>query len=132
MNTSMKTYKIFVNHQGSSEAVKQGWSWPGFFFNFIWALIKRMWVLGVTLMILSFVLGFFEGTTEVSSGKEAASRISAFTSVLNLVIAVIFGVNGNKWREKNLLSRGYKYQYTVDARNPEAAIASWFTEGKSD
>jgi hypothetical protein len=125
----MKTYKIFVNPQGSSEVVKQGWSWPGFFFNFIWALIKRMWVLGVTLMILTFVLGFFEGTTEVSYGKEAASGIGAFTSVLNLVIAVIFGVNGNKWREKNLLSRGYKYQYTVDARNPEAAIASWFTDG---
>jgi hypothetical protein len=127
----MKTYRIYVNPQGSSEAVKQGWSWPGFFFNFIWALIKRMWVLGVVLMILSIALGFAEGTVEVSSGKQAASVISAFTSILNLVIAVVFGVKGNKWREKNLISRGYKYQDTVDAQNPEAAIALWFTEGNT-
>jgi len=128
----MKTYKIFVNPQGTSEAVKQGWSWPGFFFNFIWALVKKMWVLGVVLMILSIALGFVEGTVEGSSGKETASGISAFTSILNLVIAVVFGVKGNKWREKNLISRGYKYQDTVDAQNPEAAIALWFTEGEID
>ena len=71
----MKKYKIFVNPQGSSEAVKQGWSWPGFFFNIIWALIKRMWVLGVVLMMLTFALGFMEGTIELSSGKEAADRV---------------------------------------------------------
>jgi hypothetical protein len=80
----MKTYNIYVNPQGAGEAVKQGWSWPGFFFNFIWALIKRIWVLGVVLMILSFALGFAEGTIEVSYGKNAASVISAFTSILNL------------------------------------------------
>jgi hypothetical protein len=68
----MKTYNIYVNPQGAGEAVKQGWSWPGFFFNFIWALIKRIWVLGVVLMILSFALGFAEGTIEVSYGKNAA------------------------------------------------------------
>jgi len=109
--------------------VKQGWSWPGFFFNFIWALIKRMWVIGVVLIILSIALGFVEGTVEVSSGKEVASVINAFVSILNLVIAVIFGVKGNQWREKNLITRGYKYQDTVDAQNPEAAIALWFTKG---
>lgn len=125
----MKTYKIFVNPQGSSEAVKQGWSWPGFFFNFIWALIKRMWVIGVVLIILSIALGFVEGTVEVSSGKEVASVINVFVSILNLVIAVVFGVKGNQWREKNLITRGYKYQDTVDAQNPEAAIALWFTKG---
>ena len=112
--------------------MKQGWSWPGFFFNFVWALIKRMWVLGIALMILSIALGFAEGTVEVSSGKEVASGISVITSILNLVIAVVFGAKGNKWREKNLISRGYKYQDTVDAENPEAAIALWFTEGKID
>ena len=126
----MKTYKIFVSPQGNSEALKQGWSWPGFFFNFIWALIKRMWVLGVVLMVLSIALGFIEGTVEVSSGKEVASGISVITSILNLVIAVVFGVKGNKWREKKLISCGYKYQDTVDAENPEAAVALWFTEGK--
>ena len=128
----MKTYKIFVNPQGTGEAVKQGWSWPGFFFNIIWALIKKMWVLGGVLLFIFIGLGVVEGTVEVSSGKEAASGLNVITSILNIVVSVVFGVNGNKWREKNLLSRGYEYQDTVEAQNPEAAIASWFKNSKSD
>jgi len=128
----MKTYKIYVNPQGTGEAIKQGWSWPGFFFNIIWALIKKMWLLGGVLLFVSIGLGIVEGTIEVSSGKEAASGLNVITSILNIVVSVVFGVNGNKWREKNLLSRGYEYQDTVDAQNPEAAIASWFKDSKSD
>ena len=128
----MKAYKIYVNPQGTGEAVKQGWSWPGFFFNIIWALIKKMWVLGGVLIFIFIGLGVIEGTIEVSSGKDAASGLNVITSILNIVVSVIFGVNGNKWREKNLLSRGYDYQDTVDAQNPEAAIASWFKNSNSD
>jgi hypothetical protein len=123
---------LYVNPQGTSEAVKQGWSWPGFFFNIIWALIKKMWVLGGVLLFVSIAIGVVEGTIEASSGKEAASGLNVLTSILNIVVSVVFGVNGNKWREKNLLSRGYEYQDTVEAQNPEAAIASWFKNSKSD
>jgi len=128
----MKTYKIFVNPQGTGKAVKQGWSWPGFFFNIIWALIKKMWVLGGVLLFVFIGLGVVEGTIEVSSGKEAASGLNVITSILNIVVSIVFGVNGNKWREKNLLSRAYEYQDTVEAQNPEAAIALWFKNSKSD
>ena len=37
----MKTYKIFKNPTGQYEAVKQGWSWPAFFFGGIWACVKK-------------------------------------------------------------------------------------------
>ena len=39
----MKTYKIFKNPTGQYEAVKQGWSWPAFFFGGIWACVKKIW-----------------------------------------------------------------------------------------
>ncbi len=38
----MKEFKIFEYPEGSNEAVKQGWSWPGFFFGPIWAMAKKM------------------------------------------------------------------------------------------
>ena len=91
-----------------------------------------MWLLGGVLLFVFIGLGIVEGTIEVSSGKEAASGLNVITSILNIVVSVVFGVNGNKWREKILLSRGYEYQDTVDAQNPEAAIASWFKDTKSD
>jgi hypothetical protein len=128
----MKTYKIYSNPQGKIDAVKQGWSWPGFFFNIIWALIKKMWGLGIGLLVLFFVLGLIEGAIEVSSGNEAALVMNAISPILTLIIAIVFGVNGNKWREKRLISRGFDYKNTVNADNPEAAIALWMKESNSN
>ena len=42
----MKVYKIFKDSIGQYEAVKQGWSWPAFFFEGIWACVKKIWGLG--------------------------------------------------------------------------------------
>ncbi len=57
----MKQYKIFKHPNGETEAVKQSWSWPAFFFTWIWALIKKLWVIaaitfGVVLLIQILVL----------------------------------------------------------------------------
>ena len=52
----MKQYKVFIHPSGTSEAVKQGWSWPALFFGFIWAMIKKMWGLGVGVMIGAILL----------------------------------------------------------------------------
>ena len=90
-----------------------------------------MWALGVGLLVLCVVLGAIEGAIEVSSSKEAALGMSVITSILNFIITIIFGVNGNKWREKKLLSSGYDYQDTVNAANPEAAIALWLKGSKN-
>lgn len=128
----MKTYKIYSSPQGQNDAVKQGWSWPGFFFSIIWALIKKMWVLGFSLLVLFLVLGFIEGAIEVSSGEDAALGMAAITGFLNLIIAIIFGINGNKWREKKLISRGFDYKDTVNANNPEAAVALWMKDSNSN
>lgn len=124
----MTTYKIFASPLRKHEAVKQGWSWPGFFFNIIWALVKRMWALGITLSIVFFLLGWIEWAIEVQSGEEAALGMRAITIILSFIMAIVFGINGNRWREKNLLSRGFEHKDTLNADNPEAAIALWIKE----
>ena len=123
-----KTYKIFSSPLGSNEAVKQGWSWPGFFFNLLWAFVKKMWVLGSSFLAFFIILGVIEGGIEASSGVEAAAGMSAISSIISLVVSVIFGASGNQWREKNLLSRGFEYKDTVNAENPEAGLALWVKE----
>jgi hypothetical protein len=47
----MKTFKIYEPPTGECEAVKQGWSWPAFFFGPIWALVKTLWGLGVGFLM---------------------------------------------------------------------------------
>jgi hypothetical protein len=113
----MKQYKVFKHPSGTSEAVKQGWSWPAFFFGFIWALVKRMWGLGVGVLIGGLVFGFIVGA--FGGGKDG----DALINIVAFIVNVIFGVNGNSWREKNLVSRGFEEVGTLTAANPESAVA---------
>lgn len=127
----IKTYKIFSSPLGSNEAVKQGWSWPGFFFIIFWAFVKKMWVLGSSVLVLLIVLVMIEEGIEASSGVEAPAWQIAIINGTFWVVSVIFGVSGNQWREKNLLSRGFEYKDTVYAENPEAGLALWVKKSGS-
>ena len=124
----MKEYKIYANPQGAKEAVKQGWSWPAFFFNLIWALVKKMWSLGIGLFVLYIMLGIIEGVIEETYGKGATFIFNGFSAILNIIVYLALGIKGNIWREKNLQSRGYDYQDTISAANPDEAIALWVKE----
>jgi hypothetical protein len=113
----MKEYKIFKHPSGASEAVKEGWSWPAFFFSYIWAMVKKQWALGVGVPVGVLVFWFIVDATR--DGSFAAALIS----IVLIIIDIIFGIEGNSWREKNLISRGYELADTVTASNPEDAIA---------
>lgn len=117
----MKTFKIYENPAGNRKALKRGWSWPGFFFGPIWAFIKKMWGLGTVLLIAVIILAIFP----------AGSEIGLLAALVNFGIYIACGINGNGWREKNLISRGYEYCATVSAANPEGAMAV-FLKGPSD
>ena len=113
----MKAYRIYRHVTGGTEAVKQGWSWPAFLFTFFWAMVKKMWGLGLGVLVgwlaVAVVLGM--------AGDSRA--IDAFGNLVGLIVSVVFGVNGNAWRASNLRSRGYEAVGTVAAKNPEEAIA---------
>lgn len=109
----MKEFKIYQHPTGKQKAVKQGWSWPGFFFGPIWALVKKMWGIGAGLLVAIIILSIFP----------AESELGALASLIMLVLYIVCGVNGNKWRESNLVSRGYDHVNTISASNPEGAIA---------
>lgn len=113
----MKQYKIYTNPQGTHEAVKQGWSWPAFFFGCIWAMVKKMWALGIGVLIACFIFGGVIGATMAGQNGEV------LINVASLIVSIIFGFNGNNWREANLKDRGYDYKKNVIAVNPEGAIA---------
>lgn len=115
----MKQFKVFVNYKGSYEAVKQGWSWPAFFFGGIWALVKKMWNLGFGVFGVFFAIGFIG---EIFGG-DIKQIMDAVVSIGSLVLPVVFGVNGNKWRETNLIARGFDFRAIVTAANAEGAVA---------
>lgn len=118
----MKQYKIYTDPSGTTQAVKQGWSWPAFFFNAIWALVKQIWLLGLLtfpVMLLLWVSSAAAGNVQGESGQ----IISGMVSLAWIIFKIIFGAGGNSWREKNLTARGFKYVATVSASNPNRAMA---------
>ena len=123
----MNNYKIYSNPQGTLEAVKQGWSWPGFFFNCIWALFKKMWLLGGSLIAIYSILGLFMPISMPS----AMSGLEIFVNISSLIISFVFGIKANEWRETNLQSRGYECKGSITAQNPDGAVAAYFKDPSS-
>ena len=110
----MNDYKIYYSPLGMTEAVKQGWSWPAFFFSPIWAMFKKMWFIGTLTLI---------GVLMIYAVFGSPDRLFSFADLLSMAISIIFGFQGNEWRESNLTSRGFRYVRTVTAANPEGALA---------
>ena len=71
----MKQYKIFENSSGSRETIKQGWSWPAFFFGFIWAFVKKMYLLGIGLIVVFFLVGLIGTVSGAKAMREAVNAV---------------------------------------------------------
>jgi hypothetical protein len=119
MGGHMKQYKIFKHPSGAIEAVKQGWSWPAFLFSFIWAVAKKMWAIGIGLLLLSMIF-----ISMVGAGADL------LINIVSIIVSVAFGIYGNFLREKNLASRGYEMKKTITAAKPGDAIVR-FTDSES-
>lgn len=125
----MKTYKIFVSPLGQIEAVKQGWSWPGCLFSTVWTLVKKMWGIAAVLWGAYIFGSILMGQALLA---EAHGFFFLLMAALNIGVPILVGSQGNKWREKNLLTRGYEDKEMVQAQTPEAALALWVKETSRD
>jgi hypothetical protein len=117
----MKQYKIYENQFGAKEAVKQGWSWPACCFTVIWAFVKKMNAIGGGVLASFFLLGLISGAID-------SDGLYTVVGLLEVATVVVFGVNGNAWRERNLLSRGYELKGDVSAETDEGALALFYKQ----
>ncbi len=118
----MKQFKVYKHEEsGALEAVKQGFSWPAFFFGLIWAIIKRLWIVALILALISLVSSGLM-VTFVEQGMLNSQAADTFLYLVNLGVALVLGTQGNVLREKALEQRGYQFKQRLDAANPEAAL----------
>jgi hypothetical protein len=109
----MKQFDIFEDPSGNRAAVKEGFSWPGFFFKWVWAFAKGMPGYGL----------LFLGTASLALILDELSGAQHVLPVLSgLSFSMWVGLEGNEWRRKNLIARGYHWIGTVDAESSEAAL----------
>ncbi len=101
-----------IGHEARVIFVKEGFSWPAFFFNWVWALFKGLWITALGLFLAEIVLGAAVGSLQVSA---PAQSIASFT------FFVLTGLFGNDLARMELARKGYREAGVVVARNLEAA-----------
>lgn len=114
----MRTFELYTDAQGDCRAIKKGFSWPGFFFGAIWAFAERLWGIASLLVLVFIILRFIEGIAEDSIG------LMFVVLALHLGVSMFVAFQGNEWKRRRLLRKGYTLTKTVEAKNPDAAIAA--------
>ncbi len=99
-----KTYKVFTSLQGDRKTIKQGWSWPSFFFPGVWFLFKKMWKEGFCVFV-------------VVKALELSVEHSGLMPLLFLigvpVLAVTIAFKANEWHCRHLVRAGYIHVDTI-------------------
>lgn len=98
----MRKFRTFANGD-EIENVKQGWSWPAFFLSGLWALHKGLWLHAVAFFVACYAAFY----VAVSFGEQAP-LLWTLPQILPIVLWLVFGALGNKWRERRLLRRGFR------------------------
>ena len=94
------------------EAIKNGWSWPGFFNSSLWLIYKGMFILALQVFVF-FAMFVFFGIPE------------QIVAVVSIGIGIYFGVNGNRLYRQFLEKQGYKFFLSVNADNLANAKAQF-------
>ncbi len=116
--------RIYTLHQPSksknaaAEAVpvKEGFSWPGFFFSVIWALWYRLWFWAIAFAVANIVLSWVLAR---AGGNEFVQ------STTSLALALIIGWTANDLRRRKLAKQGFKERAVMVANNKETALARY-------
>lgn len=125
----MRSFNVYERSNGSCKAVKNGWSWPAFFFGSIWALCMQLWLIGLLLLPVELFLQMLMSITERMQRNASggyAETIQIFGGVIalaSLVIRIIFGSYGNSWKRKRLEKSNYRLVKTIDASGKDNAIS---------
>ncbi len=94
--------------------VKDGFSWPAFFFGPLWALANRLWVVGALLIVLLIGIDVLARTMDGGDALQAR---------LLLGPALLLGFHGNDLRQWSLQRAGYELTAIVGGADITDAAA---------
>ena len=127
----MKTYKVFSHPTKEVKAVKTGFAWLAIpFVTFlpflpVWFLFRGLWKIFIayilTILILASIdyeiygeLGFFNFSN--------SNDLQIIIVIIEMVILLLPAFKGNEWTSLNLLNKGYKVSFSVQASSKKEAL----------
>src|SRR5512147_3033555 len=98
----MRVYTVHLRRPNSDSErdlvlIKEGFSWPAFFFSVVWALWCRLWLVAIGLFVAETVLGAAFELLDTDATTETAVTIG---------FALIVGFVANDLKRRTLERRG--------------------------
>ncbi len=107
----MKQFDLYQHASKELQAVKVGFSWPAFFFPFIWTFVKGLWVHGFWLLAALITI--------------SAAIAAPVANIVMLALNIFVGFRANDWRRTELwLKYGYRPLRRVEAESIDLALAA--------
>lgn len=105
-----KIFDIYFLSGENQKFVKQGVSWPAFFFNAFWAFSHRMWVLGFFIISLDIVFLIVIFIVDSSNNQ-------GIIFLMQIIYNSFIGAKANDWRRSYLEKKGFKKIGSTQQRN---------------
>ncbi|MEM4385246.1 MAG: DUF2628 domain-containing protein [Candidatus Anstonellales archaeon] len=123
----MKEFYIYENKLfGHLEAVKNGFSWPGFFFTLWWLAYKKMWAEFALYLAVVILMPFV-----ISAVGMPTESIAVFNTIFGISLSIALGLYGNKRYAKHLIKKGYVKIGEIVANSKDDAVYNFIIRKKN-
>jgi hypothetical protein len=116
-----KVYTAHVRGRGRADSdivfVKDGFSWPAFFFTVLWALWHRLWLFALIVLAGGSAIGLVSDLLDLDPLTDAA---------IGLAWAVLIGYEANDARRRALSRRDFDFEDIVLGQNLSQAEHRFF------
>jgi hypothetical protein len=96
--------------------VKEGFSWPAFFFSFLWMLWHRLWIEFVAFIVIMVTMQLMLN----------ALGLEAIGGAVSFLVNLLLGLEGNQLLRHKLVRNGYVEVGTVAAEDRGQAELKYF------
>mgnify|MGYP001428287866 FL=1 len=127
----MKTYKVLNHPSKEIKAVKTGFAWLAIpFVTFLpflpaWFLFRGLWKLFITYVLAILILASIDYEIYGELGFFNFSNtndLQIIIVIIEIVILLLPAFKGNEWTIKDLVNKGYKVSYSVQASSRKQAL----------
>ena len=121
----MHSYQVYKHKTKEIKAVKVGLAWFAIPLNLGWFLSRGLWKIFFSyILIILFLAGVdYEIYGELGFLNLAtANDPQRLFFLVEIIIFTLPMFKGNQWTANNLQNKGYKFAYSIQAKNIKIAI----------
>ena len=120
----MRVYTVHVRTPAERldrdiQLVKEGFSWPAFFFSALWALWSRLWWVAAIFLAIEILWMI---------AMEWLGLPVAIEAVMSIGLAAMIGFVANDLKRSTLFRRGYAEVGVVAGNDRDAALQRFFDQ----